>query len=671
MPDFRFGSRHRCHPNRILTLLLLALAGTTGAARSQDSSVDLTSIGIEAVMNMEVTSVSKKPETLRDSPAAVYVITSEDIRRSGATSLPDLLRLVPGVQVARVNSSTWAVGVRGFTSSLSRSLLVLIDGRSVYSPLFAGVYWDAQDTLFNDIERIEVIRGPGATLWGANAVNGVINIITKSAQATQGAYASLRLGNEDRLVATGRFGSKTSGNVAFRTFAKFSDRDAQFHADGDDYDGWHMALAGFRLDADPQNQDHLSFQGSAYSGSAGARSTITTYTSPYLRIDEEDTDLWGADLLGQWKHRLGGNSETTLQLYYDRTHRSQSAFQEDRDTFDVDFRHLIQVGSRHDLLWGAGYRITSGDTESVPTIQFSPPDRTDDVWSAFVQDEIRLVPSRWTLTIGSKFEHNDYNGFDCQPNIRLLFSPGPRHVLWSAISRALRIPSRVESDLSITALLEPTTPTFIRVVGTKDFEPERLVAYEAGYRVEAAKRLFLDFAVFYNDYDQLLSLEPGTPFTETSPPPNHTVIPIFFRNKMTAKAGGAELAYEWQPLDVWRLSGSYSYLRLNAVSAADSGDTTTAGSIEGSSPRHMAGLRSALDLPRSFSLDMTLRYVGSLPRQRVEGYTEMDVMFSRRLTHGIEVSLAGQNLLSRHHAEFAGGATEIERSFLGRFVRRW
>jgi iron complex outermembrane recepter protein len=664
--------RRAAHLRLFHLMLLLPAIAAGGGAYGQDAPPDLTTLGIEAVMNMEVTSVSKKPERLMDATAAVQVITSEDIRRSGATTIPDLLRLVPGVQVARVNSNTWAVGVRGFTSTLSRSLLVLIDGRSVYSPLFAGVYWDVQDTLLNDIERIEVIRGPGATLWGANAVNGVINIITRSAEATQGTYTSIRGGNEDRVLATGRFGGKTSKGLVFRTYGKFSDRDSEFHTNTSDYDGWHLGLAGFRADADPREQDHVTFQAHLYNGKAGQRSVISTYTSPYVEIVEDDADLGGGHLLGQWTHRLHEDSETSLQVYYDRTHRSVPSFTEDRDTLDVEFRHRLRLGSRHELHWGTGYRLTSGDTESVPTIEFTPKDRTDDVLSAFVQDEIRIVPSKWLLTLGSKFEHNDYSGFNAQPNVRLLFIPAARHVLWSAVSRALRVPSRVESDLTLTALVDPTTPTYIRVLGTKDFQPERLTAYELGYRVQPTDRLFVDLALFHDDYARLLSLEPGTPFTETTPPPSHDVIPYRFLNRMRADARGAEVAFEWRPAASIRLTGAYSLLDLDLEPAANSLDTTTEVSTEGASPRHLANLGSRLDLPWQLGLDVTLRYAGKLTSQNVDAYTEMDLVISRSLPLGFEVSLVGQNLLARHHREFGGSAViEVERSLYGRIIRRW
>jgi len=325
-------------------------------------------------------------------------------------------------------------------------------------------------------------------------------------------------------------------------------------------------------------------------------------------------------------------------------------------------------------LWGAGYRLTSGDTASVPTIQFVPENRTDDVWSAFAQDEIRIVPSRWTLTLGSKFEHNDYSGFNSQPNVRLLFSPASKHVFWSAVSRALRVPSRVDSDLSLTAFFEPTAPTFFRVQGTKDFKPERLTAYETGYRTQPTEHLFFDLALFYNDYTRLFSLEPGASFTEPSPAPSHQVLPLFIENGLRARVHGGEIAGEWRPITAWRLNGSYSYLRMNLFEAPGSLDTTTEGSTEGSSPRHMANLRSALDLPGNLGLDVTLRYAGRLPAKQIDAYTEMDLLISRRLARGYEISLAGQNLLSSHHVELGGGAgapIEVERGVYGRLVRRW
>ena len=666
-------SRRRSRPPA-LAALLLAAAGAAGAAPGQDAPPDLTQIGIEAVMNLEVTSVSKKPEKLMDATAAVYVITADDIRRSAATSIPELLRTVPGLQVSRINSNEWAIGSRGFTNALSRSLLVLIDGRSVYSPLFAGTYWDTQDTLLEDIERIEVIRGPGATLWGDNAVNGVINIITKSARSTQGVYASAGAGDEERALAGVRTGWESRGGTSFRSYAKYFERDAEFHPSGDAFDGWHMGQAGFRADADPTDRDQVTMQGDAYDGRAGESTVLSTFSPPFVEPVEQTAVLYGGNLLGQWKHRVRDGSDTTLQVYYDHTHRAQPGFNEDRDTVDVEFRHRIRLGSRHDLLWGAGYRLTSGDTESVQTIQFSPEDRTDRLGNAFVQDDIEIVPARVSLTLGSKFEHNDYSGFNYQPNARLLYVPSPRHVLWSAVSRALRVPSRIEQDLADSIFVSNPPPTFFRLQGSNEFDPERLTAYEAGYRVRPVDPLFVDLALFYNDYTNQLSLEPGAPFAEATPPPAHLVVPFFTMNKIGGQSHGAEVVLDWRPLRSWRLVGSYSFLSLSLERSSTSLDPSTVASTEGSSPRHMASLRSSVDLPRSLAVDATFRHASSLPAQQVDAYTEMDLMVRKGLTRHLELAVAGQNLLSPRHAEFAGGtagAVEIQRSLYGSIAGRW
>lgn len=653
--------------------LATAIALAWSPALCKELDQDLTEIGIEAVMDIEVTSVLKKPQRQIDAAAAIYVITREDILRSGATSIPEALRLAPGVHVARIDSNKWAIGVRGFTSRLSRSLLVLIDGRSVYSPLFAGVYWEVQDTLLEDIERIEVIRGPGAALWGANAVNGVINIITRDARQTQGPLASLVVGDEERFIGALRFGGIRNG-FGYRAYGKYFDRDGGFHASGSEFDAWHMGRIGFRVDGDVGATNSFTFQGDLYDGKSGQRTTVTTYTAPYSSTIEEDADLSGGNLFGKWRRVFSEASGMELRFYYDRTDRREPSFQEKRDTYDLEFQHYANLSERHDLLWGLGYRVTSDETSAVPTTEFVPADRTDDLASAFVQDEIELVPSRLNLIVGSKFERNDYSGFEYQPNVRLLWSATSRQTFWAAVSRAIRVPSRIEDDLTLTALIEPATPTFARLIGTDDFRPEQLLAYETGYRVEATEALFVRLSTFYNDYDSLLSLEPGAPFTETSPPPDHTVIPFFFGNKMAAKLYGGELACDWRPTASWRIAGSYSHLRIDMQPDADSLDPSTERSVEGSSPRHAAVLQSYVDLSRRLGLDVTVRHVSSLAAQRVDGYTEMDASFRWRPRDSLELSIVGRNLLDDHHAEFGGGSsgpTEVERSLHGRLGWRW
>lgn len=654
--------------------MLAVGAAVPAPAGAEESGPDLTRIGIEAIMNLEVTSVSKRPERSMDATAGLFVITSDEIRRSGATSIPELLRMVPGVHVARIDANKWAVGIRGFSSRLARSLLVLIDGRSVYSPLFAGVYWEVQDTLLEDIDRIEVIRGPGGTLWGANAVNGVINIITKDAARSQGKFVAIRGGNELRGQGSARYGGTTRGGVAYRAYAKFNDVDDGFNRTTPDFDAWWLGRAGFRADTTTDSGDSVTLQGDVYAGRTGQHTTITGYDAPYIETVFADSDLSGGNLLGRWRRDLPGGSVLTTQFFHDRTHRIDPTFSEDRNTWDLEVQHRLHPSSRHDLLWGAGARVTSDETSAVPTIQFVPGSRTDSVLSAFVQDSIVLAPGKASLTIGTKLEHNDYSGFEYQPNVRFLLTPTARHSFWSAVSRSVRVPSRVDHDLELTGLLDPSGPTFLRIFGTPSFRSERLLSFEIGYRAQATDSLFLDGTAFHYAYDDLQSLEFGTPFAESTPPPDHFVVPVLLRNMISARVQGAEIAATWHPKGALRLSGSYAWLDLEATPDPGSTDPATAAVIEGSSARHTARLRMSLDLPRGLDVTGMLRYVGRLPTQDVEGYTDLDLTIGWHPTPDLELMLCGRNLLSARHPEFGAGGgfqTELQRNVYGSVVRRW
>jgi iron complex outermembrane receptor protein len=578
------------------------------------------------------------------------------------------------VHVARIDANKWAIGVRGFTSRLSRSLLVLIDGRSVYSPLFAGVYWEVQDTLLEDVDRIEVIRGPGGTIWGANAVNGVINIITKKAQETQGGLLVAGGGSEEQGFGGVRYGRKVGENLFYRVYGKAFNRDAAFHSTGPDFDDWRMGQAGFRLDWDGQRGDTITAQGDIYTGDAGQRSVLTTFAPPFRTTVEADADLAGGNLLGRWQHVFSPTSALSAQLYYDRTYRREPTFREARDTFDIDVQHRFRIPWQQEIRLGLGYRLTSSDVASVPTVVFTPSRRTDQLFSVFVQDEIRLFTEQLRLTLGSKFEHNDYSGFEVQPNARLLWLLAPRHTLWAAITRAVRTPSRVEHDLTLTGLLEPRTPTFTRIIGSDAFTSEKVLTYELGYRLQPTSRLFLDATAFYNRYMDLLSLEPGMPFSETTPLPAHVVVPLAIRNGLHGEGYGIELAAEWQPFDWWRVSGVYSYLQLNLTRDQHSLDASTVRSTEGSSPTHQFSLRSFLNLPGRLEFDLIWRYVDHLPSQGVSSYLTLDAHLGWRPLPLLTIAVVGQNLLTDHHAEFGGGSsgiTEIERSVYGKVVWHW
>ena len=635
--------------------LLMGLVKDSWADDNPRPEVPLTQVSLEELGQIEVTTVSKQPVKVSQTPAAIYVITQEDIRRSGATSIPEALRLAPGVEVARVDSNTWSLGVRGFGSALSRSVLVLVDGRTVYTPLFAGVYWQVEDTLLEDIERIEVIRGPGGTIWGANAVNAVINIITRSAKETNGALVSTGGGILDQGFVNFRYGGGNGHNLNYRIYGKAFSRGPEFHSDGRQFDDWRMGQTGFRADLDSNDRDTFTLQGDIYKGEAGQSLQITTYSPPYMTNVQQNAELAGGNLMGRWKRVLSNGSDIQLQTYYDRTNRTQANFGESRDTFDIDFVHHLKLPWRQDFLWGLGTRLSSGNArEVVPTVVFTPNHYTDKLYNAFIQDEIQIVPSRLSLTVGSKLLHNNYSGFEAEPSARVLWTPNPRQTVWVAVTRAVRTPSRVEEDLQLTGLFMSNPLTFYRIIGDRKFSSENLIGYEVGYRSLIKPKFYVDIAAFYNNYTNLLSIEPGTPFFETSPAPGHVVFPLYFGNGLLGNTRGFEIAPDWTPNRWWRLRGSYSYLHIDLNEKSGSQDTSTAGSVQGSSPHHQVAIQSSLDLPKKLGFDQTFRYVSALPAQQVEAYATADVQFSWRATRSLSFSVVGQNLFQPHHAESAG-----------------
>ena len=638
------------------------------SAQPQGSLFSLKQLSLEQLMDVEVTSVAKKEQRLAETAAAIYVITQEEIRRSGVTSIAEALRLAPGVQVSRIDSNKWSIGVRGFGSRLSRSVLVLIDGRSVYTPLFAGVYWEVQDMLLEDIERIEVIRGPGGTIWGANAVDGVINIITKSASETQGLLATAGGGSEEKGFGSLRYGGKIGQDFSYRVYGKGFRRDAQFTPHVSDFDDWQMGQGGFRGDWNLNKSNNLlTIQGDIYGGISGQRAAVSSLSAPFSTIVQKDADLSGMNLLSRWTRTLSESSNLALQVYYDRTFRREPTFQERRNTVDLDFQHRFKMTSHQELTWGLGYRYTRGGTDSVSTIVFAPRTRADNLFSAFVQDEIVLVEDRLRLTVGSKFEHNDYSGFEFQPTARILWTPVERHYVWAAISRAVRTPSRVEHDLTLTASLNPAFPIFARINGNKDFEAEKVLAYELGYRVQPTDRLSVDLAGFYNRYNHLLSLEGGASFVE---PPGNTIFPFLIDNRMKAEVYGVELATDWRWLDWWRWRFSYAHLQLNLSKQPGSTDGSTEKSAEGSSPHNQLSLMSFIDLPADLQLDGVFRYIDNLRSQSVGRYFNLDLRLGWHATKNLDLSLVGQNLLAGHHAEWSGG-TKIQRGIYTKATWRW
>jgi len=627
--------------------------------------------------NLKVTTVSKEPEEVWRTPAAIYVITQEDIRRSGATSIPEVLRLAPGVEVARIDSDHWSVGIRGFGNELSRSLLVLIDGRSVYTPLFAGVYWEVQNLPLEDVDRIEVIRGPGGTIWGSNAVNGVINIITKKAKDTHGALVSIGGGNVDQGTGEFRYGGGNGKGFDYRLYGMGFSRGSELHLDHDPFDKWQTGQAGFRTDWDMQSHGTLTVQGDIYKGDDGERVSVASYSPPFRNTVDSNAAVSGGNLLGHWKRELGVGSDVQIMAYFDRTSRMEPQFGEIRDTLDVDFLHHLTLPYHQDFLWGLGARWSPSDfIQLVPTINFTPHQQTDKLYSAFAQDEIPIVENQLSLTLGSKLEHNIYTGFEVEPSARLLWTPTPRQTVWASVTRAVRTPSRVDEDVELTALLLPNPLAFLQVVGNGHFFSEQLIGYEAGYRGLVTPKFYMDIATFHNDYNYLFSFgfQNATVSVETSPPPPHLLLMFPIVNGIQGTTDGFEVAPDWRPERWWELKGSYSYLHMDLRRRPGNLDKGNVLADEGSSPQHQVVIQSLFNLPKHFEFDQTYRYVSALPALSVPSYGTADLRLGWRPTQHVEFSLSGQNLLQPQHVEFVsdpGLPVEIMRSAYGKVTFRW
>jgi iron complex outermembrane receptor protein len=669
-------------------LFLLGIMGVflavTASAQVSQNLPDVTAITLEDLMNMQVTSVSKRAQKLADAAAAVFVITQDDLRRSGASSVPEALRMVPGLEVARIDENKWAIGSRGFNGRFDNKLLVLIDGRSVYTPLFSGVYWNVQDVMLEDVDRIEVIRGPGATLWGANAVDGVINIITKSAKLTQGGIATTEVGTEERTAESARYGGKVGDGVYYRAYSKYSDWQPSVGPTGANAsDGWHALRGGFRVDSGPSPVDSLTIQGDLYHTHDGEILTVPSLTAPYSSTFPNSATYDGGNILGHWNHAFS-RSSTSLQMYYDNTNIAEnSLFTDHEGVYDIDFQHDLHVGESQEVVWGLGYRSIQDSNGSSPTVSLQPSSSNQNQFSAFLQDEVGLFDRRLRVTLGSKFEHNDFTGFEIEPNIRFVGILNKNQSVWAAISRAVRTPALTEEGLRLNeAVIPPGAPPFnsplpvvAAINGSNLFQSEDLLAYEVGYRVQATDTFSADISTFYNNYTNLRSAEPGAPFVEGNPIPTDLAVPFIASNKMSGATYGAELFADWRVLPKWRLLGSYSFLQMNIHKNADSQDPT-ADNPDGESPRHQWYVRSSLDLPQHWEQDLTLRYVDQLPSLNLPSYYSLDVHLGWKPVAHLEISGGGQNLLNDQHVEFIPEfittlPTKVGRTFSGSIAWRF
>jgi iron complex outermembrane recepter protein len=631
-------------------------------------------LSIEELGQIRVTTASRRPQTLDVTAASVYVITAEDIRRTGVTTIPDALRLAPNVEVARNNSHQWTISIRGFSSDLSNKLLVLIDGRSVYSPLYAGVFWDVQDVLLADVERIEVVAGPGGAVWGANAVNGVINIITHSAQDRQGLYAEAGAGNYEEAFGALRYGWQPGEKLWTSAFVKGFERDATRTPTGaSGQDDWHLSQGGFALTWQPTDDDRVNVRTNVYTGgeSTLTRGDFTLGTLPATDVPA-NVPVSGHSAIANWRHALDGGASWRLQFYFDHTDRQiPGSFNESRDTYNLAFLHDLALIGRHDLQWGAEFRSTGDDIGNTQFSSFIPPSRTDQTLSAFAQDRMELKRDRAYLTLGTKLEHNDYTSYEHQPSVRFTWLPGAgRQTLWAAVSQAVRIPARLNTDLQLYApvAVPGLPPIYINVVGNPNFLSETLESYEVGYRASFTDNLSLDVAAFDNYYDHLQTNEPNGPLRAVPGPPPYIVFPFIEANLMKGENHGGSFALNWQPLPRWRLQFHGSFLQMDLRSKPGSTDVNSL-LIAGNSPRAMYSILSFLELGKGFTLYTGLRHVDKLPSLDVPSYDALDVNVAWHPNDRLRVSLTAQSLNDAQHVEFGSG-TLVERSVFARFEWR-
>jgi iron complex outermembrane receptor protein len=625
-------------------------------ADEENSLEQLMSFSLEELADAEVTIAGKTPQKIKDIPAAVYVVSQKDIRRMGATSIPEALRMVPGLQVARIDANKWAVTSRGFNGLFANKLLVMMDGRTVYTPLFSGVHWDIQDTVMEDIERIEVIRGPGATVWGANAVNGVINIITKKAEDTQGTLLSGTIGTE-RGIATARYGNKLSDDVFYRLYAKYRNQDNGVLEDGSKgTDGWDDARGGFRLDWQVNTDNQLTVQGDFYQGLTGDRANLLTKEAPTFRATVDSTgDVWGANLLTRWTRNLSDGSSHEMQFYYDHSFRDSWLAKNERDILDFDYQYHFFPWSRHNVVVGGGYRFTNFQnhstnlTETVGLVH--PLNRQDHLFNAFIQDDIEVIEDSVWLTLGSKFEHNDYSGFEVQPSARLRWKPAQGQLLWASVSRAVRTPSRIEDDAVLIQdrLVQPGVISVLK--GNRNFDSEQLIAYELGYRFQPHETMLLDFTLFYNEYDKLRSFSPqGVTFPSQTAPLAAFILGV--ENKIKAETYGFEMAFDWQLSEQLTVRASYTYLDMQLHNGPNPADKALAESNERQSPEHQVNLLSSYELMPDLTITMGGHYIDRLPASRVGSHIDIDAGLRWQATKNLNIALFGKNLLHDERFEF-------------------
>ncbi|MEI2657699.1 MAG: TonB-dependent receptor [Nitrosomonas sp.] len=630
-------------------------------ANGKSANNQFLDLSLQELMNIKVvnvSSVSRHSQKLTEVASAVFVITQDDIRRSGATSIPDALRMAPGVQVERIGTDKWAVSIRGFNGFSADKVQVLIDGRSDYSPLIAGTLWAQQDTLMEDIERIEIIRGPAATVWGTNAVNGVINVITKNAASTQGALLTAGGGSFEHGFGSARYGGKINEDTPFRIYAKGFSRDNTVSLSGGNaHDQWHSVRGGFRLDH-ARGIDQFTLQGEGFFNATGNTTSQNYPISNPIQIGTQE----GGYMRFRWDRVFSDQSSLMFQAAYDRNHfRLLPIMEYKAESVDIDFQHRFPLFDKHNLIWGGHYRANHNKVINTEIMQFNPQERTNHFFSGFIRDEVALIPKHLLFSLGTRVDHNDFTGLEIQPSTRLTWVPNSQNSVWIAISRAVRTPSRTEQDARVTygnltnLLGMSNLPVSIHGIlqGINSFDSEKLLAYELGYRHQFSSRASIDIAGFVNDYSNLRDFSFGA-LALSSGLPQQLILPIFPNNKAAALTYGFEVAADWKPLEKWRLQGNYSYLNIHTSLSNElfrNFDPTSGGASK-VNPQHQLSFRSNYDITEKLELNLWLRYTSNISFYNIPSYAAMDAKLIWKPMRNVELFAVGQNLLSGSHREF-------------------
>ena len=647
---------------------------------------DLTNIELEKLLNLdiELTSPSKKGQKLSEISSAVFVLTSDDIRRSGVTHVAEALRLVPGLNVTRVASDQWAISSRGFNQTYADKLLVLLDGQSIFVPLVNGVLWELHEISLEDVDRIEVIRGPGGAIWGANAVNGVINIISKHGADTRGVHLSAGAGNEEKGFLSGRFGDRIGEDTYYRAYSRSSTRDsAELLSGTQAHDAWRISTAGFRLDSYLNEKDSVFLRSDfTYSDAQGLTTipNLSPYESGTLEREKYER---GASVNSKWKHIISNTSQMDFSFDHRLDNRVTPFLKIETNNTHIEYHHRFQLADIHDISYGLEYRLYSDSSQPTPADKLDPASRSTNLYTLLLHDDISIFQDI-RLTLGTKLEQNDHTGLEFMPNVRLLWRVMENSSMWFAISRAVSTPSRVADDaiVPVSVMNDPAydMPIIISMFGNRDVEARKLLAFELGTRSKLLDNLSIDLATFYNDYNDVYSLDQGEPYVGLFPTNNQTsiIVPIAFGNELSGSTTGAELVADWRIAKWWRLIGWYSYITINLDKGASADPLEQVRFNENSTPSHQFHLRNSFNIRDTIEIDQLLRYIDRIVYNQIPSYTELDIKFAYFPCNNknLELAIIGQNLFQNEHGEnvsslFAPLQTQIERGAYAQITWRY